>query len=180
MLNEKNNEELAILFQRGREEEVFNELFFRNRGLIKSMAKQYVEGMEYEDKEAELNMEFYKAVQDYNGKGKFSTLFVNYAKNRFNNLRVYVDREKNKAEKDKVYMDIDDLGLTFIDGYGDVEFEHYLRQLGLTENQLDVCILIMEGKTKSDIANKLDISVAGVSYRLNVVKEKIKLSCIYT
>lgn len=175
-----NNEELSREYQRDNREETFNQIVYNMDGLLKQLANNRVLGMDFEDVYSEMLLELHKAVLAYNGTGKLSTLFVTYGKRRIFKLRQSAGYKKNMVNHGASSIEQgQEMGLDIIDdtaNYSKIELMEALKKLKLTDNELKICLIIINEPSKlknKDIARVLGVTNASIGYFKKSLQKKL-------
>ena len=185
LLKDYVTEDLVVMYQVTKAEEVLSEIVNRNNGLIHLWARDYqnIPNYEEEDLVEEAVISCWKAVCNFDpDKGiRFGSYLKSYVIQRFNRIYKCETRLKRynglEAESYEAMVELYDTGCVsgdkcHHDDYSLLEIKEFLRMLEGTTKQ--VAKLLLTGFSKVEVARELHISPASTSYHVK------KISTSYT
>lgn len=185
LLKDYVTEDLVVMYQRTRADDVLSEIVNRNNGLIHLWVKDYrnIPNYDEEDLVEEAVISCWKAVCNFDpDKGiRFGSYLKSYVIQRFNRIYKCETRLKRynglEPESYEAMVELYDTGCVsddkcHHDDYSLVEINEFLRMLEGTTKQ--VAELLLTGLSKVEVAGELHISPASTSYHVK------KISASYT
>jgi RNA polymerase sigma factor (sigma-70 family) len=197
-LNNLTVEQKVVKYQLAEDKKLKDDLFVSIvddlQGVIRGVANKWENSlpMDKDDIKSELVIVLFDVLDDFdeNNGSKVSTLCNTYFTNR---LRVIYNKfntqKRSNVHGDDYSMEMVnesndiELGaelaetLSFtVNDYREVELKCFLEELDLDRKEMVICNLLVKGYTnKSEIARKLDVTPAGISYLIGKIKGKMSL-----
>lgn len=181
-------EELVVMYQSTQQEEYLQEIIFRNSGLLHSWAWDYrnIPQIEQEDLIEEGYIACWRAVRKFDlQRGiSFSTFLKVEVSQQYNRLYNEATRKKRFAGSEPVsyegLTEINREGTDMIDvlrfeDYSSVEVREFVEMLEDTTKK--VCVMLVDGMSKSNIAKSLGITPASVSYHVKRLQKAYIAFC---
>lgn len=181
LLKDYVTEDLVVMYQVTKAEEVLSEIVNRNNGLIHLWARDYqnIPNYEEEDLVEEAVISCWKAVCKFDpDKGiRFSSFLKSYVIQRFNRIYKCETRLKRynglEQESYEAIVELNNTGCTSCDkchhdDYSSIEINEFLMMLEGTTRK--VAELLLTGFSKVEVAGELQITPASTSYHVKRIK----------
>lgn len=170
-------EELVVMYQSTQQEEYLQEIIFRNSGLLHKWAWDYrnIPQIEQEDLIEEGYIACWRAVSKFDlQRGiSFSTFLKVEVSQQYNRLYNEATRKKRFRGSEPVsYESLTEINREGTDIRNEIRFEDYssveVREFVemLEDTTKKVCVMLVDGMSKSNIAKALGITPASVSYHV--------------
>lgn len=173
-------EDLVVMYQNTKAEDLLSEIVERNRGLIYSWARSYsnIPNYDEEDLVEEAVIACWKAIGYYDpSKGiTFSSCLKGFVTQCYN--RIYQQETRSKryngmnTESYEAIVEKDDTGCVstskcYFEDYTELEMQEFLDILEGTTKQ--VALLLLTGLNKREVADKLQITPATTTYHVKKI-----------
>ena len=182
---EESNNDYKYYFDNGYQDIVRAHLYHKHYQLFTSTVKMYF-GINEMDAEHIILTEIWKCLENYEeekSNGKLTTMICKYIKSACRTFTQIENTHKRKINQSNItsnfsqFEKTDFLEKDYIDtAFNDMEMQHYLHQLDLTENQLKFCLAVLEAPddiSMNQIAQQIGMSTAGVLGLKKQLKDKI-------
>ena len=171
---EETNEDYKNYFEKGEQDIVIAHLYHLHHHLFTSTVKMYF-GIDEMQAEDIILTEIWRCLENYTSdksNGKITTMICKYIKTACRTYTQGQNTHKRKVNQDNVtsvfsqFEKTDFLEKEYLDtAFNDMEVNHYLYQLNLTENQLKFCLAVLNSPddvSMNQIAQEIGMSTAGV------------------
>ncbi len=144
-----------------------------NQGIIHKICRAYThDNTSHKDLFQEISIQLYKAYPKFRGDSKFSTWMYRVALNTA--ISLYRKSKKNIVTSE-IYDNLKELEYKEYDDTKDKQLEMLYKAIhGLNDIEKALCLLYLENKPYTEIAETLGISEVNARVKMNRTKQKLK------
>ncbi len=145
----------------------------KNQGIIHKICRAYThDNASHKDLFQEISIQLYKAYPKFRGESKFSTWMYRVALNTAISL---YRKSKRNVVTSEIYDNLKELEYKEYDDTKDKQLEMLYKAIhGLNDIEKALCLLYLENKPYTEIAETLGISEVNARVKMNRTKQKLK------